>query len=58
MFIYSAFYDDRSFLNGKNALRVLVISTPITNNIYCQMWTKEPKDSSQPIYYRGTTVEK
>ena len=47
MFIYSAFYDDRPFLNGKNALRVLVISTPITNRIYCQMWTKEPRESSQ-----------
>ena len=46
MYIYSAFYDDRPFLNGKNALRILVISTPITSSIYCQMWTKK---SSQPL---------
>ena len=46
MYIYSAFYDGREFLHGKNVLRALVISTPITSNVYCQIWKE---DSSDPI---------
>ena len=46
MYIYSAFYDDRHFLNGKNVLRVFVISTPIASNVYCQIWKGK---YSQPI---------
>ena len=46
MYIYSAFYDDREFLHGKNVLRALVISTPIKSNVYCQIWKE---DSSDPF---------